>query len=270
MALNIPFVSRIENMYATLSPNARKVANYLQQNPLDVLNTSVADIALVTQTSKATVSRFFRQLGYKSQLDLKKELRQVRASGYPIATEKFRNDHIVQELDRIRETWDSVDSGEIDKLVSNIVDASRITLIGFRNSYPIALHFRQQLLQIRDKIRLLPQPAQTLGEEIMDIDEDELIILIGFRRRPKIMHQLIEQLQGKNLIMLADPSAQIYKSKVKQLLVCQLGRELPLDSYAAPMSIISVICNSVLSHLSDSEKRITDISNIYNDLDELE
>lgn len=270
MASNIPFVSRIEKLYEKLSPNARKVANYLQQNPLDVLNTSVADIAEVTQTSKATVSRFFRQLGYESQLDLKKELRQVRASGYPIATEKLRSDHVVQELDRIRQTWESVDPNEIEILADDIANASRITLIGFRNSYPVALHFRQQLLQIRNCVRLLPQPAQTLSEELLDIEKDELIILIGFRRRPKIVQRLIEELQDKNMVMLADPSAQIYKSSVKQLLICQLGRELPLDSYAAPMSIISVICNSVLSKVSDSEKRITDISNLYDDLDELE
>lgn len=271
LAINIPFVTRIEKMYENLSPNARKVANYLQQNPLDVLNTSVADIAQITKTSKATVSRFFRQLGYESQLDLKKELRSMRASGYPMATVNVENDHVTQELERIRQTWENVDSDEIERFVEDIASATRITLIGFRNSYPVALHFRQQLLQIRDKVRILPQPGQTLGEEILDLADDELIVLVAFRRRPKIIAKLIEQLKGKRVVLFADPSAQIYKSKVSQLLVCQLGQELPLDSYAAPMSFISVVCNSVLSNLSkQSGKRVKAISKLYHDLEELE
>ncbi len=268
---SLPFVKRIESHYEQLSPNARRIANYLQQNPLDVLNTSVAEIADVTQASKATVSRFFRQLGYDSHQDVKKELRTIRAAGYPLPMSNTDNNYIHQEMERISQTWDSIKTQDIDTLVESIVSASRITLIGFRNSYPVALHFRQQLLQIRDKVRILPQPGQTVGEEIQDAKDDELFIIVGFRRRPKIVGHLINKLQNRNLVLLSDPSAQIYRSKVSQLLICQLGQELPLDSYAAPMSVISVVCNAVMSKMkSSSTGRIKEISTVYQELEELE
>jgi DNA-binding MurR/RpiR family transcriptional regulator len=267
----IPFLRRIEQSYETLSPNARKVADYLQQNPLDVLNTSLADIAEISKTSKATVSRFFRQLGYESQLDLKKELRSLRASGYPLATNSSTNDHVQQELMRIQQTWDNVDPEDVNLLIDKIIAAPRVTLIGFRNSFPVALHFRQQLLQVRDTVRIMPQPGQTISEEIEDIAKDELIIIVAFRRRPRVIQNLISLLEGRKLVLFADPSAQIYKGKVSQLIVCQLGQELPLDSYAAPMSLISVVCNGVLAKtMKASKARITSISERYRLLDELE
>lgn len=267
---NSPFVLRIEQYYQQLSPNARKVANYLQHNPLDVLNFSVAELAQITDTSKATVSRFFRQLGYENHQDVKKELRRVRHSGYPVSL-SHDNDHINQELARIKQTWENINAQEIQKLTKAISGASRITLVGFRNSYPVALHFRQQLLQIRGKIRLLPQPGQTLGEEIEDLEADELVILVAFRRRPKVIEKLINKLQGHHLVMMADPSAQIYKDKVSQLLICQLGQEMPLDSYAAPMSVISVLANQLLAASpKQGKQRIASISNLFQDLDELE
>lgn len=267
----IPFLIRIEQSYQTLSPNARKVADYLQQNPFDVLHTSLAEIASISRTSKASVSRFFRQLGYDSQLDLKKELRSLRASGYPIATASTSNDQVQQELRRIQHTWDNIDPSAINTLIESITHAPRITIIGFRNSYPIALHFRQQLLQIRSTVRILPQPGQSLSEELQDIDTGELIIVIGFRRRPKLIKHLISTLTEHQLVLFADPSAQVYKDKVSQLIICQLGQELALDSYAAPMSLISVICNGVLTKtMQTSKSRITSISNLYADLDELE
>lgn len=265
------FVERIQAHYEQLSPNSRKVANYLQHNPLDVINTSVAEIAELTQTSKATVSRFFRQLGYASHLDVKRELRALRATGLPVGNLEIDNDYVNQELERIQQTWSNVDSKELDAIIEAIDRASRITLIGFRNSYPVAMHFRQQLLQIRDKVRLLPQPGQTLSEELLDIAADELVILVGFRRRPRIIKQLIEQLTNNTVCMLGDPSAQVYKSQVSHLLICQLGQEMPLDSYAAPMSVVSVVCNGVLSKRREgATARISAISQLYRDLDELE
>lgn len=271
VAIKIPFIARIENCYETLPPNGRKVANYLQQNPLDVLNMSVADIAKTTQTSKATVSRFFRQLGYESHLDLKQELRKIRATGYPLTAQAHENDHVNAELERIRQTWENIKPEDIEQLADDILAASRITLIGFRNSYPIALHFRQQLLQLRNGVRLLPQPGQTLGEEILDIDDNELVILIGFRRRPKIFSRLVDQLANRKVVLLGDPSAQIYTSKVHHLFICQLGKELPLDSYATPMSVVSVICNTVLTKsLASSNDRVNNVSALYDDLEELE
>lgn len=271
MENKIPFIQRIESLYESLPPNGRKVADYLQQNPLDVINMAVADIAETTQTSKATVSRFFRQIGYKSHLDLKKEMRALRTSGFPLATSPHESNYVNAELDRIRQTWQNIKPHDINQLANDILSAGRITLIGFRNSYPVALHFRQQLLQLRKNIKLLPQPGQTLGEEILDIADNDLVIILGFRRRPTIFSHLIDRLSGKRVILLGDPSAQLYKSKVSQLIICQLGSAQPLDSYAAPMSVVSVICNTVLSNNhSEANKRIQDVSSVYDQLNELE
>jgi DNA-binding MurR/RpiR family transcriptional regulator len=267
----ILFKDRIEQHYQQLSPNGRKIADHLLHNPLDVVSSSVAIIADKTGTSKATVSRFFRQLGYASHQHAKQELNSLRASGYPLYIESSGSDLLAQELQRIHQTWNNIDETALNKLVASICQASRVTIIGFRNSYPVALHLRQQLLQIRSKVRLLPQPGQTLSEELQDISADELVWVIGFRRRPKIFQPLMEQLQKHDVALLADPSGQRYSEQVKHLIICQLGQEQALDSYAAPMSIISVICNRVFATMEQSaQQRISAISALYADLDELE
>lgn len=268
VAKQLRFLKRIEQAYEQLSPRARMIASYLQHHPLDVVTDSIGEIAEKTNTSKATISRFFRQLGYESHQDVKQEL---RSSGYPLNTDTENNDYLQQELTRVSQTLANLNQAELDALIDSICKASRITIIGFRNSYPVALHFRQQLLQIRDKVRLLPQPGQTLSEELLDITENELVILIGFRRRPKIFAGLVEQLKEHKVALLTDPSGQIYTSQVNHLLVCQLGKERALDSYAAPMSVISVICNNAFAKTPDTaRRRIRSISSLYDELQELE
>ena len=53
--------------------------------------------------------------------------------------------------------------------------------MGFRNNYPVALHLRQQLLQCRNDVIVLPVTGQTLSEELVDITGDHFIILLGVR-----------------------------------------------------------------------------------------
>jgi DNA-binding MurR/RpiR family transcriptional regulator len=274
------FFTLIENTYADLSPNARKIANYLQHNPMDIITHSVADIAAITSTSKASVSRFFRQLGYDSHLDVKQEMRQLRARGYPLKSVMSEQSDVEQELSRFSEGWQNINQTDIDGLIQAICEAPRIKLIGFRNSYPVAMHFRQQLLQMRGKVRLIPQPGQTLSEELADIEDDELVILIGFRRRPRIFKTLIERLNemkggdsqsGPKLALLTDPSGQIYRQQVSHLFLSPLGDEQALDSYAVPMSIVSVICNRVFAAIgTKAQQRTGAISDLYNQMEELE
>ena len=274
------FFTRIERTYPDLSPNARKIANHLQHNPMDIITHSVADIAEITATSKASVSRFFRQLGYESHLDVKQEMRTLRANGYPLKTLATNENDVEQEIRRVSDAWSNIKQSDIDALTKAIGKAPRITLIGFRNSYPVAMHFRQQLLQMRNKVRLMPQPGQTLSEEITDIEDDELVILIGFRRRPKIFKALVEKLnemqsirknKGPKLALLTDPSGQVYRQQVSHLFLCPLGDEQAFDSYAVPMSIVSVICNRVYAAMdSSAQQRTKAISDLYGQMEELE
>lgn len=267
----LSFTQRVEQYYAELSPNSRKIADHLLHHSQDIISCTVADIAEKTQTSKASVSRFFRQLGYESHADVKLQLTALRASGYPISMLNGGISGYKCELERITKTFENIEERQLQIFVDSITLAKRITLIGFRNSYPVALHFRQQLQQIHSQVRLLPLPGQSISEDLQDMDSDELIIIIGFRRRPKLFASLLNQLNPNQIVLMADPSGQIYKDKVKQLFICQLGQEQALDSYAAPMSLIAIICNRVLNQLSQrGQNRIKAISDLFSLFDEIE
>ncbi|WP_414692587.1 MurR/RpiR family transcriptional regulator, partial [Paraglaciecola chathamensis] len=115
----IPFIVRIEQQYQGLSPNARLIADHLQHTPLDVLSCSVAEIAQKTQTSKATVSRFFRQLGYQSHHDAKTELNAFRANGYPMYMESDQSGALNREIQRIEQTWSNLDQDQLSGLIKS-------------------------------------------------------------------------------------------------------------------------------------------------------
>ena len=264
-------LSLIEQNYPTLSPSARTIANYLQQHPLAIVSQTSAEIAEHTQTSKATVSRFFRQLGFESQQDAKQAQLQLRQQGVPVLTQGQSIDQTAEELKNLSLTFEGLRTELLDEISAQLANASRVTLIGFRNSYPVALHFRQQLQQIRTSVRLLPQPGQTLGEDLHDILDDEVIVLFGFRRRTRIFKKIVEALEGRNTILVTDPTGQVYNQQVSKVLVCHLSNDNPFYSYAAPMSLVSMLCNRVYSYIGENAQyRTQSISNLYDELDEME
>ncbi|RDL45171.1 MurR/RpiR family transcriptional regulator [Marinomonas piezotolerans] len=264
-------LSLIEQNYPSLSPSARTIANYLQQHPLAIVSQTSAEIAEHTNTSKATVSRFFRQIGFESQQDAKQAQLALRESGVPVLTQGSTIDQTAEELNNLSRTFEGLRPEVLNDISKQLAEASRVTLIGFRNAYPIALHFRQQLQQVRASIRLLPQPGQTLGEDLHDIIDGEVIVLLGFRRRTRAFKKIVETLKGRNTILITDPTGQVYNQQVNNVLVCHLGNDSPFDSYAAPMSLVSMLSNRVYRHIGKQAQRRTQaISGLYEELDELE
>ena len=163
MADNNGVLARIRDKYTDLSPSARAIANYLQQFPLTIISDSTAEIAAKTNTSKATVSRLFRQLGYASHQDAKQDVVLQRDAGIPVKQTLTQHDYIAAELGNLQRTLESIPGEEINQIAAILAKAPRITLIGYRNSYPVALHCRQQLNQIRPNDNVISTIAEANG-----------------------------------------------------------------------------------------------------------
>ncbi|STV74912.1 rpiR-family transcriptional regulatory protein [Klebsiella michiganensis] len=82
-----------------------------------------------------------------------------------------------------------MDVQQFAEAIQALVSARRIVIIGMRNAYPAALHLRQQLLQARGQVLVLPQPGQSLSEELVDLTADDLVVVMAFRRRPRIIRR---------------------------------------------------------------------------------
>jgi len=242
-------LQQIEKHYASLSPSGKAIAHYLQQNPIAVL----------------------RQLGFDSHQQAKDTHVQLREQGVPVVSASSNTQQLESEIKNLSHTFEGMSMDVLKEVASLLAKANQITLIGFRNAYPIALHFRQQLKQIRTSIRLLPQPGQTLSEDIIDLGENDLVVLFGFRRRTRQFKFVLNSIKHCKTVLITDPTGQIYRDQVNHLLVCHIGSESPFDSYAAPMSLVASLCNLTYEELGEeAAKRVEAITDVYIQMDELE
>ncbi|MBO1255705.1 MurR/RpiR family transcriptional regulator [Alteromonas sp. 5E99-2] len=267
---SVNFSEKIKNNYSQLAPSARQVADYMQQNPLAAVTLSVKQIAEKVGTSKASVSRFFQQLGFNSHQDVKAFVLKQREQGVPIANPSSLAATLEQELENVSTTLAAINTQDIADIAQRIINAKKVFVIGARTSYPLALSLRQQLTQIRNDVELLPKSGQTLAEDLIDIGSNDYVIVFGLRRRPKIFEKLINALPNKNTLLITEPGGQIYRQHVQDVIVCQLGQAQAFDSYAAPMAVVSLLCNQAYQLSGDTgSARSQQISTLYKELDEL-
>lgn len=273
--------ARIEATYADMPPQERRVADFLLEHLGDLAIFSAAEISRHTGVSKATVSRMFRKLGFEDFKEVRDHALALRASGQPTAAPVLSGDndstgvqrHIEHENQNLTRLTEQLSDGRLGQAVELVKNAKRILIIGLRNGYPPAAHLHHQLIQMRDEVRLAPQPGQSLGEELTGVQQGDLIILLGFRRRPQLFSQLARQTAASeaDVLCIGDATARPYAQGADCWIECPVDSGGAFDSYAAPMSLISLLANGVLNaSLPASRRRISHVAAAYDDLEELE
>ncbi|GKW30327.1 MurR/RpiR family transcriptional regulator [Pectobacterium brasiliense] len=271
---------RLRDRYSELSPQEQRVADFIFDHFDDLISYNSAELARLSGVSKATVSRLFKRLGYPSYRDMRDELRTLRQSGMPLADNRdavqgntLLARHYKQEMANLTQWINQIDPVQFGAVIQALMQAQRVCLIGLRNSYPVALHLRQQLLQIRQQVTLLTQPGQTLSEELVDLTEQDVVIVVAFRRRPRLIQPLLVQLQkrGVPVLLLCEPQVSTLMSLATWSLCVPLDSVSAFDSYSSAMSLVNVISNALLHEmLRDGRQRIHQIVDLYGELDELE
>ncbi|WP_409161382.1 MurR/RpiR family transcriptional regulator [Pectobacterium sp. B2J-2] len=271
---------RLRDRYGELSPQEQRVADFIFDHFNDLISYNSAELARLSGVSKATVSRLFKRLGYPSYRDMRDELRTLRQSGMPLADNRdavqgntLLARHYKQEMANLTQWINQIDPVQFGAVIQALMQAQRLCLIGLRNSYPVALHLRQQLLQIRQQVTLLAQPGQTLSEELVDLTAQDVVIVVAFRRRPRLIQPLLAQLQkrGVPVLLLCEPQVSALIPLVSWSLCVPLDSVSAFDSYASAMSLVNVISNALLHEmLREGRQRIHHIAELYGELDELE
>ncbi|ROQ40110.1 RpiR family transcriptional regulator [Frondihabitans sp. PhB188] len=266
---------RIREAYAELTARERVAADFMLEHVADLAVFSATEIADSSGVSKATVSRLFRSLGYADAQELRDQARALRGRGVPVATGPTGDlaEHLRSEQAALERMVAGLADGRLETAAGMIAAAREVVVAGFRNSYPVALHLRQQLAQARPRVRVAPAPGQSVGEELAGLDARDVVVLVGFRRRPAGFAAVVAALQSRGvpLVVLADPALRLPVTPDTVVLPCPVDGISAFDSYAAPMSLANLLAAAVLGADSRAGRtRVAAITALYDELGELE
>jgi DNA-binding MurR/RpiR family transcriptional regulator len=278
MTLNIG--QRIDGRYGELSPQEQRAADFILDHMSDLAVYNASELARLSGVSKATVSRLFRRLGFQDSAEVRDHARALRSLGAPLGgpgasagTPSRLAAHVEAEQDNLRRLLLTLEDGRLDAAARLVRAAQNVVIVGLRNSYPLALHLRQQLVQARDHVRLAPLPGQSLGEDLAGLGPRDVVVLLGFRRRVAGFGEIVSAIRGRDvpLVLIADSSARTYSDQATHWLECPVDSVSAFDSYATAMSLMNLLATGAMgAQVRESRTRIAAITSVYEDLDELE
>jgi DNA-binding MurR/RpiR family transcriptional regulator len=265
--------SRIREHYETLPPAERRLGDLLLDFPGDIATYSATELARMAGTSKAAATRLFRRLGYSDFNAVRRQVRAARRWGSPVyltGTDTLRSrsrtiaEHLERESANLSRTLESLRPDTVRTAVRALARAPRIFVAGFRNSHVLANYLYRQLTLMRPGVRLVPSAGQTLGEDLVDLAQGDVVVVVALRRRVTAVQKLVEASRARG--------AHVRCTRLADwTLTCEVRSISPFDSYAAAISVLNLLCAVLFQReLKNGYQRLREIETWHDALEELE
>ena len=269
-------------MYETLPESERKIADLVLDFPGEVAAYTATELAALAGASKAAVTRLVRRLGYDSFEQARRAARDAREWGSPLymlqspaeprSPEARIAVHMEQDIAHVRRTFDGLVAGTLDEIVAALAQARRLWLFGYRNSHYLAAYARWQFVQVRGDVHLLPTAGETLAEYLEDLGGEDVLVVIGFRRRVPVVTRLIDVAarRGARILVLTETAARL-RARATWTLRCEVRGDDVFDRYTAAMSLLHLLGVELVQRTGNAgRRRMERIEDLHEALDELE
>jgi len=272
----------VRDHYDGLPDSERRIADLILEFPGEIAAYSATELAELSGGSKAAVTRLIQRLGFANFDEARRAARHAKAWGSPLYLMSSKpaagdfgtrvQQHLEQDLRNISVTLESLRPDTFGDIVDTICSSRRVFLAGFRNSYYLAGYMRQQIIQVRGDVHVLPSAGETIAEEIADLGEDDLLIVIGLRRRVAAVRRIMEAARGlgANILYITDWTAEPAPEANWTIPCAVRGTDL-FDRYSSAMSLLHFICVAVVERLRTKGRgRLQHIETLHDALREFD
>ncbi|WP_407309491.1 MurR/RpiR family transcriptional regulator [Pseudomonas sp. nanlin1] len=275
--------SRIRSRYEQMSAVEQKLSDVILASPGHLAMQTATELATSAGVSKATTTRFFRALGYDSYEKARRDARKASSGGSPLYLQHMGDEerdpqaliqhHLSQEISNLVKTYESLSQADLFQMAQAIAHARRVVLIGYRHSQTVAVMFRSNLIQVRSDILLLPVPGDSLAEYLAGLDERDVAICIGLRRRLPQLERGMAAMQalGVQILYISDVLAGKPAKLARWVIRCHTEGTLMFDSNSSVAGITNLLCSLVGRELaSEKSTHLADAEVLHQQLGELE
>lgn len=153
-------IVRIRQGLETFSPTEKKIGEFILKNTQEFLGYSITQLAIISETSEASIVRFCKSIGLKGYQELKicisADLAMPLNSKVKIY-EQVSNDDSIQtiinkvsqgNINAIEDTMKVLDSEELSRAISSIDKARKIAIFGAGASSIVAMDAQYKFMRI--------------------------------------------------------------------------------------------------------------------------
>ncbi|KRA65329.1 MurR/RpiR family transcriptional regulator [Rhizobium sp. Root651] len=273
------FLTRVRQILPRLHPAERRLGDFVCDFPGELASYSAQELAALAHVSKATVSRFVQRLGYENYDEARRHARAEKQTGSRLflttATDAGGKQsvaaHVAQSVTNLESTFLAITDGQISSAATAILQARKVWVVGFRASHPFASYLQWQLTQVVENIVAIPGGGQTLGEHLVSLSGDDVVIVFGLRRRIARMDLILAQIEKSKarLLYVTDEGVSFFSSAAWHFR-CHTLAPGPLFNHVSVMALCHLLTTRCIEISGVSGRnRLRGIEALNDSLEEL-
>jgi len=224
---------KIRALKEQLSPNEKKIARFILNNPALIRDYSSQNLAASVGVSQSSIVKFSQKLGYRGFIDLKLAIHEAVLRGDGDELSRDRKDpeeagrvSAAQELYQIKSqallsTMELNDEERMQAAVDVLANSQRIQIIALGAGSMVARNFASMLIQIGKSVVAEVDTYIQLSS-VATLGKRDAVFLISFSGESPRMLQIVKQAKkaGVTIITLTGFSANPIRSLADVQLYC--------------------------------------------------
>jgi len=216
-------LTRLADELASLTPEAKKAAVYVLENPLDVGVSTVREIAEAASVTPNTIMRMARQIGFKGYEDFRAPLREsIRRGGdFPNRARWLQDvrksgslgelyaDMVQSALRNIEESFSGISIDQLIAAANAIWNSRNVFTLGVGLQNANAHNFTYLASTGMVQFHAIPRPGSTPVDDLAWANEKDVLIAITCKPyRTEVVEAVsIARTQGLTIIGISDSPA---------------------------------------------------------------
>ncbi|MDL4841199.1 MurR/RpiR family transcriptional regulator [Aquibacillus rhizosphaerae] len=265
----------------TMSPSQFKIADYIQKNTQHVLLSTEQEISNSLKISIASVSRFWRSVGYKNFKDFKTQMRtqlEVSPAGKMKNIMRKAEGHELQyhkltmSVDHLQKTMEHFSSNDFDQAVDTLSRAHNIYIYCPGPSIGLGHLLYYRLSRFGLHIRIIHNNGSELFEDLLHINKNDVVIIFGFVRLLPEAKVILDQANqvGYQTIIITDKLVSDFSTQTDSILFASRGDMWEFHSMIAPTFMVENLIIAVgMKNKQENLERLELLSNLrhqYSDI----
>ncbi len=217
-------LTRLAGELDDLTPEARKAAKYVLENPRDVGVSTVREIATAANVKPNTVVRMARQVGFEGYDDFREPFRDAIRRGAADFPERARwlqgirksgalgelyADMVHGALVNIEETFAGISAEDLRNAAETIWNSRNVYTLGVGVNNSNARNFTYLASTGMVQFHAIPRPGSTPIDDLAWADHSDVLVAITCKpyRREVVEAVLTAKSQGMSIIAISDSLA---------------------------------------------------------------
>ncbi|WP_300941691.1 MurR/RpiR family transcriptional regulator [uncultured Dubosiella sp.] len=184
-------IQKVEEVVVSYDDGRKTIGEFILSHPDTIHTYSIDEIARQTHTSKASIVRFAKTLGYEGWKDLKKDLLREKAhaqnaDGLDFNYPFHKGDDeatIAQQIARvqqesIRDTMEHLDQPMLAQCTDLILHAGKIVVFGIQPNTSVVQLFQRKMLSIGKSVEI--SDFREMGMSAKAMNSQDLAMIISY------------------------------------------------------------------------------------------